>query len=151
MLSYSNSARSIGSSLMTVSDLEEDLRAASLFLSSKRTSSVFTDSMEDLSSFNDLGDMGTACGCDEGSGGGGSSACGGNPLSRSSSLSNPSSSFCTGSGGAGGQGGSLAPVANVVAGKNCYEKDIRHIVEYFEEVMSVKSDKSCNSNNTKRG
>ena len=67
MLSYSNSARSIGSSLMTVSDLEEDLRAASLFLSSKRTSSVFTDSMEDLSSFNDLGDMGTACGCDEGS------------------------------------------------------------------------------------
>ena len=44
------SNRSIGSSLLTVSDLEEDLRAASAFLSSKRTSSVFTDSMDDLSS-----------------------------------------------------------------------------------------------------
>ncbi len=50
--------RSLGSSsLLTVSDLEEDLRAASAFLSSastsgagKRTSSVFTDSMDDLSS-----------------------------------------------------------------------------------------------------
>ena len=66
MLSYSNSARSIGSSLMTVSDLEEDLRAASLFLSSKRTSSVFTDSMEDLSSLADFGDVAigaAACTC----------------------------------------------------------------------------------------
>ena len=33
-----------------VSDLEEDLRAASAFLSTKRTSSVFTDSLDDLSS-----------------------------------------------------------------------------------------------------
>lgn len=47
-----SSTRSIGSSLLTVSDLEEDLRAASAFLSStnKRTSSVFTDSTDDLSS-----------------------------------------------------------------------------------------------------
>ena len=35
----------MGSSLLTVSDLEEDLRAASAFLSNKRTSSVFTDSL----------------------------------------------------------------------------------------------------------
>ena len=45
--------RSMGSSLLTVSDLEEDLRAASAFLSSnnpKRTSSIFTDSTDDLSS-----------------------------------------------------------------------------------------------------
>ena len=33
-----------------VSDLEEDLRAASAFLSTKRSSSVFTDSLDDLSS-----------------------------------------------------------------------------------------------------
>ena len=53
-----SSTRSLGSSLLTVSDLEEDLRAASVFLSSsastsgatKRTSSVFTDSTDDLSS-----------------------------------------------------------------------------------------------------
>jgi len=44
------SNRSIGSSLLTVSDLEEDLRLASAFLSSKRTSSIFTDSLDDLSS-----------------------------------------------------------------------------------------------------
>jgi len=44
------SSRSIASSLLTVSDLEEDLRAASAFLSHKRTSSVFTDSLDDLSS-----------------------------------------------------------------------------------------------------
>merc|ERR1719209_1216768 len=44
------STRSIASSLLTVSDLEEDLRAASAFLSTKRTSSVFTDSLDDLSS-----------------------------------------------------------------------------------------------------
>lgn len=44
------SNRSIGSSLLTVSDLEEDLRAASVLLSNKRTSSVFTDSLDDLSS-----------------------------------------------------------------------------------------------------
>jgi len=43
------SNRSIGSSLLTVSDLEEDLRAASAFLSKKRSSSVFTDSLDDLS------------------------------------------------------------------------------------------------------
>jgi len=42
------SSRSIASSLLTVSDLEEDLRAASAFLSTKRTSSVLTDSLEDL-------------------------------------------------------------------------------------------------------
>ena len=42
-------ARSLGSSLLTVSDLEEDLRAASAFLSNQRTSSVFTDSNDDLS------------------------------------------------------------------------------------------------------
>ena len=49
------STRSIGSSLLTVSDLEEDLRAASAFLSStnKRTSSIFTDSTDDLSSLAD--------------------------------------------------------------------------------------------------
>jgi len=44
------SSRSICSSLLTVSDLEEDLRMASAFLSKKRTSSVFTDSIDDLSS-----------------------------------------------------------------------------------------------------
>jgi len=44
------SNRSIGSSLLTVSDLEEDLRMASVFLTNKRTSSVFTDSLDDLSS-----------------------------------------------------------------------------------------------------
>ena len=44
------SSRSIGSSLLTVSDLEEDLRAASAFLSKRRTSSVFNDSLDDLSS-----------------------------------------------------------------------------------------------------
>ena len=44
------SSRSIGSSLLTVSDLEEDLRAASAFLSNRRTSSVFNDSLDDLSS-----------------------------------------------------------------------------------------------------
>jgi len=43
------SSRSVASSLLTVSDLEEDLRAASAFLSNKRTSSVFTDSLDDLS------------------------------------------------------------------------------------------------------
>ena len=42
--------RSICSSLLTVSDLEEDLRVASAFLTKKRTSSVFTDSIDDLSS-----------------------------------------------------------------------------------------------------
>ena len=49
------STRSMGSSLLTVSDLEEDLRAASAFLSStnKRTSSIFTDSTDDLSSLAD--------------------------------------------------------------------------------------------------
>ena len=48
----SAATRSMGSSLLTVSDLEEDLRAASAFLSSnhKRTSSIFTDSTDDLSS-----------------------------------------------------------------------------------------------------
>lgn len=51
----SNATRSMGSSLLTVSDLEEDLRAASAFLSScpsnaKRASSIFTDSTDDLSS-----------------------------------------------------------------------------------------------------
>ena len=47
-----SATRSMGSSLLTVSDLEEDLRAASAFLSSnnKRTSSIFTDSTDDLSS-----------------------------------------------------------------------------------------------------
>jgi len=44
------SSRSLASSLLTVSDLEEDLRAASAFLSTKRSSSVFTDSLDDLSS-----------------------------------------------------------------------------------------------------
>ncbi len=50
--SCSAATRSMGSSLLTVSDLEEDLRAASAFLSSshKRTSSIFTDSNDDLSS-----------------------------------------------------------------------------------------------------
>ena len=50
------STRSIGSSLLTVSDLEEDLRAASAFLSStnKRTSSIFTDSTDDLSSLAEI-------------------------------------------------------------------------------------------------
>ena len=43
------SNRSIGSSLLTVSDLEEDLWAASALLSNKRTSSVFTESLDDLS------------------------------------------------------------------------------------------------------
>eukprot|EP00094_Tigriopus_californicus_P000715 TCALIF_00693-PA protein Name:"Similar to TESK2 Dual specificity testis-specific protein kinase 2 (Homo sapiens)" AED:0.06 eAED:0.06 QI:0/0.85/0.75/1/0.57/0.62/8/591/927 len=43
-----SSTRSLGSSLLTVSDLEEDLRAASAYL--KRTSSVFTDSTDDLAS-----------------------------------------------------------------------------------------------------
>ena len=43
------SSRSVASSLLTVSDLEEDLRAASAFLSNKRSSSVFTDSLDDLS------------------------------------------------------------------------------------------------------
>jgi len=42
--------RSVCSSLLTVSDLEEDLRAASALLSTKRSSSVFTDSLDDLSS-----------------------------------------------------------------------------------------------------
>ena len=57
MMSQASMTRSVGSSLLTVSDLEEDLRAASIFLSSKRTSSVFTDddSIDDLStSFADL-------------------------------------------------------------------------------------------------
>jgi len=44
------SSRSMCSSLLTVSDLEEDLRAASAFLSNKRTSSVFSNSLDDLSS-----------------------------------------------------------------------------------------------------
>ena len=43
------SSRSVASSLLTVSDLEEDLRAASAFLYNKRSSSVFTDSLDDLS------------------------------------------------------------------------------------------------------
>merc|ERR1712179_601531 len=43
------SSRSIGSSLLTVSDLEEDLRAASAFLSQKRSSSIFSESLDDLS------------------------------------------------------------------------------------------------------
>ena len=53
--STSAGTRSMGSSLLTVSDLEEDLRAASAFLSStnKRTSSIFTDSTDDLSSLAD--------------------------------------------------------------------------------------------------
>ena len=44
------SSRSLASSLLTVSDLEEDLRAASAFLTNKRSSSVFTDSLDDLCS-----------------------------------------------------------------------------------------------------
>jgi len=43
------SNRSLGSSLLTVSDLEEDLRAASAFLSQKRSSSIFSESLDDLS------------------------------------------------------------------------------------------------------
>lgn len=57
------SARSLGSSLLTVSDLEEDLRAASAFLSNKRTSSVFTDSLDDLSSrLDDISNIGVGPG-----------------------------------------------------------------------------------------
>jgi hypothetical protein len=61
-----SSTRSLGSSLLTVSDLEEDLRAASAFLSSastsgatKRTSSIFTDSTDDLSSLAGASDEAT--------------------------------------------------------------------------------------------
>ncbi|XP_040570176.1 uncharacterized protein [Lepeophtheirus salmonis] len=55
---FLDTTRSVGSSLLTVSDLEEDLRAASLFLSNngnnKRASSIFTDSTDDdLSSLAD--------------------------------------------------------------------------------------------------
>merc|ERR1719167_2067724 len=53
------SSRSLASSLLTVSDLEEDLRAASAFLSTKRSSSVFTDSLDDLSSrLDDISSLG---------------------------------------------------------------------------------------------
>jgi len=53
------STRSLASSLLTVSDLEEDLRAASAFLSTKRSSSVFTDSLDDLSSrLDDISSLG---------------------------------------------------------------------------------------------
>jgi len=55
-----SSTRSICSSLLTVSDLEEDLRMASQFLAKKRSSSVFTDSLEDLSTrLDDLSNTGT--------------------------------------------------------------------------------------------
>lgn len=50
-----SSTRSLGSSLLTVSDLEEDLRAASAYL--KRTSSVFTDSTDDLASLTYTGEQ----------------------------------------------------------------------------------------------
>ena len=63
------------------------------------------------------------------------SSCG-NPLSRSSSLSNPSSASCCGSshGPVLPSASSLAVPPGAAPGvKNCYEKDIRHIVEYFEK------------------
>merc|ERR1719232_1075400 len=65
------SNKSIGSSLLTVSDLEEDLRAASALLSRKRTSSVFSDSLEDISArLDDISNIGVNFGdeCDSGSG-----------------------------------------------------------------------------------
>ncbi len=60
-----NSARSLGSSLLTVSDLEEDLWAASAFLSGNggathhRTSSVFTDDDLDLAALSGDGSSGS--------------------------------------------------------------------------------------------
>lgn len=98
-----SSTRSLGSSLLTVSDLEEDLRAASLFLSSsastsgatKRTSSVFTDSNDDLSSLAGASDE----------------------FGAAAALMTATSS---------------SSVAARTRKDFGYEKDIRDIVEYFE-------------------
>jgi len=55
------SNKSIGSSLLTVSDLEEDLRAASALLAGKRTSSIFTDSLDDISArLDDISSIGVS-------------------------------------------------------------------------------------------
>jgi hypothetical protein len=58
-----SSTRSLGSSLLTVSDLEEDLRGAAAFLAHNRASSVFTDSNEDLAE--DLADANLWPGTDD--------------------------------------------------------------------------------------
>ena len=118
LMSFSNSAKSVGSSLLTVSDLEEDLRAASLFLSSKRTSSVFTDSMDDLSSITDQ-DFDLE-----------------RPLSSSGKPSSGSKASA-----AGGLGSSFLNAGAKRKGRNCYEKDIRNIVEYFETSCNVSTSK----------
>ena len=121
----SSSARSAGSSLLTVSDLEEDLRAASIFLSSKRTSSIFTDdSVDDLSSLADLDSWDQR-------------------LARSTSTphgsdaniiesSTPNSRF---SGCGAAINSSLGGGAIVGSPENrYYEKDIRDIVDYFNSI-----------------
>jgi hypothetical protein len=125
----SSSARSARSSLLTVSDLEEDLRAASIFLSSKRTSSVFTDdSVEDLSSLADFDSWDQR-------------------LARSTSTphgsdtnimeaSVPNSVFPT-----------YGSVNSEVVGSpenRCYEKDIRDIVSYFNSITLNPEANGCN-------
>ena len=105
-----SSTRSLGSSLLTVSDLEEDLRAASAFLSSastsgatKRTSSVFTDSTDDLCSLAGVSDEAAA-----------TTATAAPPTTTSSSVGRTRKDFG-------------------------YEKDIRDIVEYFEATCRIES------------
>ena len=115
----SSSARSVGSSLLTVSDLEEDLRAASIFLSSKRTSSIFTDdSVDDLSSMADFDNWEQR-------------------LARSTSTPHGSEAnlmedpaftpkFST---------TTIGTAALIDSSENrCYERDIRDIVNYFNTI-----------------
>ena len=115
----SSSARSVGSSLLTVSDLEEDLRAASIFLSSKRTSSIFTDdSIDDISSLADFDNW------DQRIARSTSTPHGSNcNILEASTPNSRLTAYSTGSG------------AVVDTPENrCYEKDIREIVNYFNSI-----------------
>ena len=121
----SSSARSAASSLLTVSDLEEDLRAASIFLSSKRTSSIFTDdSVEDLSSLADFDTWEQK-------------------LARSTSTPHGSDANIMESSTPNSRiSGCGAAITSSIAGaaiidspdNRCYEKDIRDIVDYFNSI-----------------
>ena len=133
----SSSARSVGSSLLTVSDLEEDLRAASIFLSSKRTSSVFTDdSIDDFS----LADFET---WDQ-------------KFARSTSTPQGSNANIMEASGSMSRYSNHGPGPTLPAQENrCYEKDIRDIVNYFNSITLNPEANICNrlthaSNRTSR-
>ena len=124
----SSSARSIGSSLLTVSDLEEDLRAASIFLSSKRTSSVFTDdSIDDVS----LADFET---WDQRFARSTST-----PQGSNANIMEVSASMSRYTNYSHGSANTMPSQEN-----RCYEKDIRDIVNYFNSITLNPEANSCN-------